>query len=113
MPRHVRPHVAHVISRMSVELVRNDRESDIIASVETAKNLEKGTPKGGVTRTTRRERRREVWSLQVARRRAKRGKGRVAYRVWIAITQAGRAAAWIGFTDPGNGSPEIVIVFRF
>ena len=51
--------------------------------------------------------------LQVAGRRAERLEGWVAHSGRVAIARAGRTSARIGFTYPGNGSPEIIMVFRF
>ena len=105
--RHVGTNVAVGIFGYAIEFVGNERESDLICSVKTAKSFENCTAKPAVARRIRREGRSKVWSIQVTGRRAERSKGRVANCGRIAITGTGGSSAAIGFADRSNGSPKM------
>jgi len=94
--RHERPHVALVVDRHPVELVRDEREGDAIGPVEASQDLKQRASEAGVAGGIRGERRREVRSGQVAGGRAQRRERGI-------VVQA----------NAGDGSPELVEVLRF
>src|ERR1041385_8739339 len=70
-----RTRVSIVASRNPVQLVRHEREGDLVCPVEVAQGLKQRAAESGVAGRVCGEWRREVWSLQVARGRAQRRPG--------------------------------------
>src|SRR5437867_13314281 len=74
--RKERTHVAIVISRDSVQFVGYEGEGDVVRFIKSAQRLEESASEAGVTGGIGRERRRKVWSGEVAGRRTQRRPGR-------------------------------------
>src|SRR5688572_480911 len=106
-------HVAVVVAGRAVELVRDERERDVIGAVEPPQDLEQRTAEACVPGRIRRERRREVRPADVAARRAERPEVGVAERIGIAVAGPGRSGARIRFAEAADRPPQIVEELRF
>src|SRR4030081_2001433 len=56
---------------------------------------------------------REIWSVQIACRRAQWREIGIADRGRVAVAIAGRTSPRVGFTNAGDRPPKVVIIFRF
>src|ERR1700681_3627175 len=102
LPRHQRSHVSFAVERHTVEFVGDKREGNVVAEVEAAQNLEQRAAESSVTRRISGKRRREVWTGQIAGRRAQRPEAWISDRRWIAIAWQRQRRVRIGLADAGN-----------
>src|SRR5438067_8500374 len=96
----------------SVEFVRYERERDVVSAIKPAEGLKNGAPEPGVARRIGWEWRRKVRSSEVAGRSAQRRPGWVTGSRGIAITGTRWPGARVGLADAGDGTPDIVMIFR-
>src|SRR2546422_9649710 len=100
--RDERTYVAVVIEGHAVELVRHEREGDVVGLIKVAQDLEEGASEPGMAGRVGGERRRESRPGKVAGRRAEGREGRIADGGGIAITGPRRASPCVGFADTGH-----------
>src|SRR5262249_5945828 len=104
------PNVPVVIASLSIELVGDERERDIIGAIESPHDFEDRASESGVAGRIRWERWREVRAIEIARRRTQRATVSIANRTWVAVARP-MVRSWIRSANTGDRSPEVVIVF--
>src|SRR6266508_710671 len=108
--RDERSHVAVVVQRRAIELVRDERERNRIGPVEFSQDLKERAAEAGVPGRVCRKGGREVRPGEVAGGRAERRESRISISRRIAVADSARASPLVGLTDTGNRTPELVVV---
>src|SRR2546423_13516254 len=105
MTGHERPDIPLAVERLSVELVRDESEGNMVAIVEAAKDLEQRAAESSVARRIGGERRSEVGSGQIARGRAQGSEGQVGDGRRIAVPGQRQRRIRIGLADTRYRAP--------
>src|SRR5947208_7576939 len=102
-----------MIAGLYIELVRHERESDVIGTVKPAHRFEDSASEPIVTRRIGGERPSKIRPGEIAGGRSQRHKAAIANRVRIAVPPMGGPRAPIRFSNAGNRAPEVVMIFGF
>src|ERR1700736_2858017 len=109
--RHVGTHITGVVFGHAVEFVGDKSERDVVGAKKSPHSLEKRAAKSGVPGRISREGWREIGTREIARGRAHWRASWIADWRCVAVPEASRAGAEIGFAKAAARAPQIIVIF--
>src|SRR5262245_2549344 len=109
-PLDQRPNISRIVTRYTVEFIRDKGKRNPIGSIEIPQHLEERASKAGMPRRIGRKRRGKVRSHKITGRCTERQIGDISYRRGIAVAELGEACLFIGFANASYRPPVLIMV---